>query len=85
MIVRRLGGLTEFVPSPQEKRESLVRDHSFNLIESLHLRLKRLEEERGLPLEETEACTAYLDKIERDESQNNEIYNCLIAGGTSGY
>jgi hypothetical protein len=37
-------------PSPQEKRESLVRDHSFNLIENLHHRLSRLEDELGLPV-----------------------------------
>lgn len=83
MIVRKKGGLTEFIPSPREKRESLVRDHSFNLIESLHLRLKRLEEELGLPLEETEAYTAFLDKIKRDESKNKQIHKCLITGGTS--
>ena len=47
MIVKRRGGMTEFIPSPQEKREGLVRDHSFNLIENLHHRLSRLEEELG--------------------------------------
>ena len=41
MIVKRRGGMTEYIPSPQEKREGLVRDHSFNLIENLHHRLSR--------------------------------------------
>ena len=67
MIVNRRGGMTEFIPSPQEKREGLVRDHSFNLIENLHHRLSRLEE-LGLPLDEAEACTAFLAKMRQDES-----------------
>lgn len=78
MIVRRKGGLTEFIPSPQEKREGLVRDHSFNLIENLHRRLRRLEEELCLPLDEAEACTAFLDKMKRDESRNEAIHSSLI-------
>ncbi|MEE9368288.1 MAG: VrlD [Pontiella sp.] len=73
MIVQRQGGMTEFIPSPQEKREGLVRDHSFNLIENLHQRLKRLEEEVGLPLEDAEACSSFLEKLKRDESENIDI------------
>ena len=80
MIVKRRGGMTEFIPSPQEKREGLVRDHSFNLIENLHHRLSRLEEELGLPLDEAEACTAFLEKMKQDESQNMEIHTSLIIG-----
>ena len=83
MIVKRRGGMTEFIPSPQEKRESLVRDHSFNLIENLHHRLSRLEDELGLPLDEAEACTAFLEKIKRDESRNAAIHTSLITGGTA--
>ena len=80
MIVKRRGGITEFIPSPQEKREGLVRDHSFNLIENLHHRLSRLEEELGLPLDEAEACTAFLDKMKQDEALNKEIHTSLITG-----
>ncbi len=83
MIVKRRGGMTEFIPSPQEKRENLVRDHSFNLIENLHHRLSRLEGELGLPLNEAEACTAFLEKIKRDESQIEELHTSLITGGAS--
>ena len=43
MIVRRKGGLTEFIPSPQEKRDGLIRDHALGLLENLHQRLARLE------------------------------------------
>jgi len=38
MIVRRKGGLTEFIPSPQEKRDGLIRDHALGLPKTLHHR-----------------------------------------------
>ena len=79
MIVQRRSGMTEFIPSPQEKREGLVRDHSFNLIENLHQRLKRLEEELGLPLKDAEACSAFLEKLKQDESRNTAIHNELLS------
>jgi len=82
MIVKRRSGMTEFIPSPQEKREGLVRDHSFNLIENLHHRLSRLEEELGLPLDEAEACSAFLDKMKQDETRNAAIHTDLITGGS---
>ena len=41
MIVKRRGGMPEFIPSPQEKREGVVRDYSFNLIEICTTKIKR--------------------------------------------
>jgi len=79
MIVKRRGGMTEFIPSPQEKREGLVRDHSFNLIENLHNRLQRLEAELDFPFEEAEACSAFLEKLKQDESRNTAIHNELLS------
>ena len=79
MIVQRRGGMTEFIPSPQEKREGLVRDHSFNLIENLHQRLYRLETELGLPLEDAEDCSSFLEKLKQDESRNTAIHNELLS------
>ena len=82
MIVKRRGGMTEYIPSPQEKREGLVRDHSFNLIENLHHRLSRLEEGLGLPLDEAKACSAFLDKMKQDETRNAAIHTSLITGSS---
>jgi len=45
--------------------------------------LSRLEEELGLPLDEAEACTAFLDKMKQDESLNKEIHTSLITGSSS--
>ena len=60
MIVRRKGGLTEFIPSPQEKRDGLIRDHALGLLENLHQRLARLERASKLPADEAEAFTTLL-------------------------
>lgn len=79
MIVQRRGGMTEFIPSPQEKREGLVRDHSFNLIENLHQRLQRLETELGVPLKDAEECSSFLEKLKQDESRNIAIHNELLS------
>ena len=42
MIVRRKVDLTEFIPSPQEKREGMIYDHVLDLVESLHQRIEHL-------------------------------------------
>ena len=41
MIVRRQGGLTEFIPSPQEKRDGVLRDHTLELLANLDARIAR--------------------------------------------
>ena len=63
MIVRRKGGLTEFIPSPREKREGVIRDHVLGLLENLHRRIERLERKAGLPAEEAEAFAALFKRI----------------------
>ena len=81
MIVKRRGGMCEYIPSPKEKREGLIRDHTLSLMDNLHQRLERLEEELGLPLEEADEFTKALEKIRDDEYRNGEIHNELISKG----
>lgn len=78
MIVRRKGGLTEFIPSPREKREGLIRDHVLGLMENLHRRLERLERKAGLPDKESEAFSALFQRIRSDELRNLELHNNLM-------
>ena len=82
MIVRRKGGMTEFIPSPQEKREALIRDHVLKLVENLHRRIDRLEREAGLPHEQAEAFAFLFKRIQTDENQNKELHNGLITNGS---
>jgi hypothetical protein len=79
MIVRRKGGLTEYIPSPQEKREGLIRDHILGLVENLHQRIKRLECETGLAVEEAEAFAELFRRIQVDENRNLELHTSFIA------
>lgn len=55
MIVRRQGGLTEFIPSPQEKRDGVLRDHSLELLANLDARMRRIEERHGISPDAAEA------------------------------
>jgi hypothetical protein len=82
MIVRRKGGLTEFIPSPREKREGLIRDHVLGLLENLHRRIEHLEREAMLPIEAAEAFNSMFQRIENDENQNLELHICLTNGGS---
>ena len=82
MIVRRKGALTEFIPSPQEKREGLIRDHILGLVENLHRRIERLEREAGLPAGEAEAFNALLKCMKSEETRNLELHNNLVAEQT---
>lgn len=79
MIVRRKGGLTEFILSPLEKREGLIRDHVLKLVENLHRCIERLEREAELPVGEAEAFAALLKCIKSDEIRNLELHINLMA------
>ncbi len=69
MLVKQRGGMTEYIPSPREKREALVRDHFTEVAELLHKRLTRLEQEFGLPDDEAQACASRLDRIRGEEQR----------------
>jgi hypothetical protein len=81
MIVRRQGGMTEFIPSPKEKREGLIRDHTLGLLENLHQRLERIERLGGLPLDEAWECRALIERIAAEESKTRAINEELLAAG----
>lgn len=83
MIVRQKGGLTEFIPSPREKRNGLISDHALGLLENLHQRLERLERVSKLPAAEAEAFTALLARMMADEARNLELHTSLITSETA--
>ena len=81
MIVRRRGGMTEFIPSPQEKRDGIIRDHTLSLLENLHRRLERIEAGLGLPMEESRRCRELIEHITAEESRTRAINEELLAAG----
>ena len=72
MIVRRKGGLTEFIPTPREKREGLIRDHILKLVGNLHQRILRLEREDVLSAEQAETFASLFKRIKADENWNQQ-------------
>lgn len=78
MIVKKKGGMTEFIPSPQEKREGLIRDHVFDLLTNIHNRLERLEQHFGNAQKEGQKFHLLMRDMRADEIQNEQI-NLLLS------
>jgi hypothetical protein len=83
MIVRRQGGLTEFIPSPREKREDVIRDHALDLLANLDARLQRMEKVLNLPAEEAAAFAEIMKRIRREETETRLINRKLMDSGVS--
>ena len=83
MITKRQGGLTELIPSPQEKREGVLRDHALALLANLDARLRRIEEHLGLSAEEAGSFRALMARIRREETEAGRIHSEQLAAGIS--
>jgi hypothetical protein len=81
MIVRRQGGLTEFIPSPQEKREGVLRDHALDLLANLDTRRRRIEERHGIAPDAAEAFAGIMARIRREEVEARRINRELMDAG----
>ena len=81
MIVRRPGGLTEFSPSPQEKRDGVLRDHTLELLANLDARMRRIEELHGIEPEAAEAFSELMALIRREEIEAGRINRELMDAG----
>ena len=83
MIVRQQGGLTEFIPSPQEKREGVIRDYARELMANLNARLQRIETELDLPSKEAAAFAEIMKRIQQEETETRRINRKLLDSGVS--
>lgn len=83
MIVRQEGGLTEFIPSPREKREGVIRDYALELMANLNARLQRIETELDLPSEEAADFTEIMKRIQQEETETRRINRKLLDSGVS--
>jgi len=81
MIVRRQGGLTEFIPSPQEKRDGILRDHTLDLLANLDARIRRIEERQGIEPDAAEAFSELMALIRREEIEAGRINRELMDAG----
>ena len=74
MITRRQGGLTELIPSPQEKRDGVLRDHALDLLANLDARLGRIEAEHGIAPEDAGEFRVLMERIRREETETRRIH-----------
>jgi len=81
MIVRRQGGLTEFIPSPQEKRDGVLRDHTLELLANLDARMRRIEERHGISPNDAEEFAGLMARIRREEIEAGRINQELMDAG----
>lgn len=81
MIVRKAGGMIEFIPSPQEKRVGVLRDHALDLLALLDARLRRIEEQLGIPLDRATVFAELMASIRREEKEAEKINQQLIDAG----
>lgn len=77
MIVKRKGGMTELIPSPQEKRAGLLQDHTLHLLDNLHKRIMRLELASSLSLGDAEEFSRVLKQMQKDEIRNLKLHSIL--------
>jgi hypothetical protein len=83
MIVRQQGGLTEFIPSPREKRDGVIRDNALELIANLNARLQRIETELDLPSKEAVSFAEIMKRIQQEETETRRINRKLLDSGVS--
>ncbi len=83
MITRRSGGMTEFIPSPKEKRDGVIRNHVLDLLANLDARLRKIEVADGLPSDLADEFAGTMELIVREESHVRRLNEALIEAGIS--
>ena len=81
MITRRSGGMTEFIPSPSEKRDGVIRNHVLDLLVNLDARIRRTEEAVGLPIDLSDAFAEAIARITREEAHVQRLNEALLDAG----
>jgi len=81
MIVKRSGGMTEFIPSPTEKRDGVIRNHVLDLLANLDQRLRRIEEAAGLPADMADAFADTMALIFHEEAHVQRLNEKLLDAG----
>lgn len=74
MLTRRDGGFIEFIPTPAEKRDGVLRDHALGLLWNLHERLRRLEDGVGMDPSLGEEFDGLVDRIESEEAEARRVH-----------
>ncbi len=81
MITRQSGGMTEFIPSPSEKRDGVIRNHVLDLLANLDERLRRIEEAAELPTELSDDFRETMVRIRSEEVHVRHLNERLLSAG----
>lgn len=81
MLIKRRGGMTEFIPSPSEKRDGVIRNHVLDLLVNLDERLRRIEEVSGLPTDLSDDFTTAMARITHEEAHVRRLNEALLDAG----
>ena len=83
MIVKRRGGMVEFIPSPSEKRDGAIRNHTLALLANLDARIRRIEEAAGILPDLADDFRSLMSRIEHEEMQIQRLNDELLNAGIS--
>ena len=79
MLTKRIAGLTEYIPTPQEKRDGSLRDHALDLLQNLHLRVEMIEHCLGLHPCLADEFRGVLQRIAREEAVAKRAHDAAQA------
>ncbi len=67
MRAKQIGGMVEFIPTPAEKREAIIRDNVLGLIGNLGERISNIEEAIGVETKLADELRETMRRIESEE------------------
>ena len=81
MLVKRRGGMTEFIPSPSEKRDGIIRNHVLDLLTNLDARIRQLERAAGISPDLADEFVETIAHIQREEQHVQRLNEELLEAG----
>lgn len=81
MLVKRHGGMTEFIPSPSEKRDGVIHNHVLNLLANLDARLRQLEHAASISSDLAGQFSETIARIKREEQHVQQLNETLRKAG----
>jgi hypothetical protein len=81
MLVKRRGGMTEFIPSPSEKRDGVIRNHVLDLLVNLDARIRQLEHATGISPDLADEFVEAMVRIQREEQHVQRLNEELLETG----
>jgi hypothetical protein len=81
LLVKRCGGMTEFIPSPKEKREGVIHNHVLDLLANMDARLRRIEQLADAPSDLAEEFSGALRRIRDEEAHVQRLNDQFLDAG----